>query len=272
MLNNEVKKILQEQFSQEANYQKIMKNVNKKQKAYSKILKIALLPTCAALLATIIIPNMCNKSIEFNQDIAKTNIAKNITTINKDEQIQIAKEKIYKTIEGGEQCWAYDPTIAKNLINDYPESKSVVRVKVLSVGEGKMLPKQENFYCPFTCFTPIRIQIEDNLMNNNQLNGTITTYMEGGKIKIANILKATPQEIEYMGIYDTSQVDPEQYIEYKWADSYYELNIGDEYVMIINKTNPNLYQIFCGGYGIFKVEKSNDGTETYRNVISGKLY
>ena len=134
-----------------------------------------------------------------------------------------------------------------------------------------MLPKQENFYCPFTCFTPIKIQIEDNLLDNNKLNGTITTYMEGGKIKIANILKATPQEIEYMGVYDASQVNPEQYIEYKWSVPYYEFNIGEEYVLILNKTNSTLYQIFDGGYGIFKVEKSSDGSEIYKNVISGKL-
>ena len=57
MLNNEVKEILQEQFSKEENYKKIIKNVNREQKTYNKILKIALLPTCAALLATIIIPN-----------------------------------------------------------------------------------------------------------------------------------------------------------------------------------------------------------------------
>ena len=48
MLNNEVKEILQEQFSKEENYKKIIKNVNREQKTYNKILKIALLPTCAA--------------------------------------------------------------------------------------------------------------------------------------------------------------------------------------------------------------------------------
>ena len=63
----------------------------------------------------------------------------------------------------------------------------------------------------------------------------------------------------------------EQYIEYKWSVPYYEFNIGEEYVLILNKTNSTLYQIFDGGYGIFKVEKSSDGREIYKNVISGKL-
>ena len=70
-----------------------------------------------------------------------------------------------------------------------------------------------------------------------------------------------------MGVYDASQVNPEQYIEYKWSVPYYEFNIGEEYVLILNKTNSTLYQIFVGGYGIFKVE----GQGVYRNVISGKL-
>lgn len=225
------------------------------------------MPTCAALLATIIIPNMCNKSIDF----AKTNISGNNTVIEQDNQIQVSKEKIYKTIEGGKACWAYDPTVVKNLLEDNSESKYVVKVKVLSVGEGEMLPKQENFYDPYTCYTPIKMQIIDNLLDTNKISGTITAYMTGGKMKIANILKGTKQEIEYMGISDVSQVDPEQYIEYKWSVAYYEPNIGDEYIIIINKTNENLYQVMCDGYGMFKVEKLDNGTEEYRNVISGKL-
>ena len=157
------------------------------------------------------------------------------------------------------------------MLEDNSESKYVVKVKVLSVGEGEMLPKQENFYDPYTCYTPIKMQIIDNLLDTNKISGTITAYMTGGKMKIANILKRTKQEIEYMGISDVSQVDPEQYIEYKWSVAYYEPNIGDEYIIIINKANENLYQVMCEGYGIFKVEKLDNGTEEYRNVISGRL-
>lgn len=306
MLDNEVKNILEEQFSKERNYQRVLNNVNKKQIAYSKILKIVLLPTCAAIFAAIMIPNMNNKPSEFSQGIAQANTVTNTIIIeqdnnsntivevptievetgksneNKDNRInekpedntlkvQVAKGTIYKTIEGGESSWAYDPTIPSNLINDHSENKCVVRVKVLSVGEGEMLPKQENLYNPFTCFTPIKMQMIDNLLETNTLSGTITAYITGGKMKIANILKGTKQEIEYMGIYDISQIDPEQYIEYKWATPYYEPNVNDEYVMIINKTNPNLNQIMCGGYGIFKVEKQDNGKEIYRNVISEKI-
>ena len=311
MLDNDVKQILLEQFSKEQNYKMVLRRVNKKQITFGKVLKIASLPTCAAIIAAIIIHGMNNKPNENNHVIAQANLVtnnieidvdnkvtekvdeseliENVTTEveneiindiekevvpeNKDntDEIKVAKDTTYKTIEGGESSWAYDPSIPENILNDHPESKYVVKVKILSVGEGEMLPRQENFYNPFTCHTPIKMQVIDNLKENNSLSGTLTAYITGGKIKIANILKGTKQEIEYMGIYDASQVDPEQYIEYKWSVPYYEFNIGEEYVLILNKTNSSLYQIFDGGYGIFTVEKLSDGSETYKNVISGKI-
>ena len=39
-----------------------------------------------------------------------------------------------------------DPTIPDNLINNHSKSNYVVKVKIISIGEGEMLPKQENFY------------------------------------------------------------------------------------------------------------------------------
>ena len=66
-------------------------------------------------------------------------------------------------------------------------------------------------------------------------------------------------------------IDKEKYIEYIWADPFYEPIIGDEYVMIIGKANEKLYQICCGGYGIFKVEADDKGNKIYKNVITGKL-
>lgn len=281
MLDNKVKEILQEQFSKEKNYQKVMLNVDKKynKTKYIKIIKYALLPTCAVLLAAIIIPKMNNKNNEFYKNIAHANTVIEQTQINNENEIpenkntttpiEVAKDKIYKTIEGEEACWVYDPTIPENIIKDNQKSTYIVKVKITSIGEGEMIPKQENFYNPFTCYTPIKMQVIDNLLETNKLSGTITTYINGGKIKIANILKGTKQQIEYMGIGDVSQVDSEQYIEYKWSTPYYEPIIGEEYVIIIGKANENLYQISCGGYGIFKVEKI-ENQERYINVITNK--
>lgn len=268
MLNSEVKYILQEQFSKERNYKIIMNNVEKRHVSYDKILKFILLPACAIIIIAIILPNI-NKNEDDYKEIAYTN------TIYDNKQNTVfeignSNKIVEKTIEGEEASWAYDPTNPINLINDISETKCVVKVKIASIGEGEMLPKQENFYNPFTCYTPIEMQVVSNLLDENELLGNVTAYITGGKMKIANILKGTKEEIEYMGIYDVSQVDPEKYIEYKWSVPYYEPNIGEEYVIILNKVNPNLYQIMGGGYGIFKIEKTKEDMEIYRNVITNK--
>ena len=53
-----------------------------------------------------------------------------------------------------------------------------IKVKIISIGEGEMLPKQENFYNPHTCYTPIKIQITDNLMDTNKLSRLIMKKQE----------------------------------------------------------------------------------------------
>jgi hypothetical protein len=315
MLDNEVKYILQEQFSQEKNYQKIINKNNKN--TYAKIIKYAILPICAvALVAIIIMPNnkddnykgiayVNNIEIEENSlntiieiaddnEIIENKITEEIpneqietgknneskdnkinetkkTTDDNSTTVQVAEKEIYTTIDhSGEASWAYDPKIPTNLINDHPTSKYIIKVKVTSVGEGEMLPKQENFYNPYTCYTPIKMQIIDNLSETNTLSGTITAYIDGGKIKISNLLTTISEDTaRNLGILNLSKEDQEKYIEYIWTNPYYKPTIGNEYVIIINKANANLYQIMCGGYGIFKVDKS-DGQEKYINVITNK--
>ena len=274
MLNSEVRYILEEQFSQERNYKAIMNNVNKKQISSNKIINIILVPVCCILIIVGCICIINNNKDEYKKMIADVNIIKdNDSIINENDnnkQVEVAEKKIYKRIQRGEASWAFDVTIPENILNDNRQSNYVVKAKILSVGEGEMLPKQENFYNPFTCHTPIKMQIIENFMDDNKLSGTVTVYIAGGKMKIANILKGTKEEIEQMGIYDASQVDPEQYIEYMWVGGeYYEPSVNDEYVMIITKVNQNLYTIGAGGYSIFKIEKSN-GQERYINVLTNK--
>ena len=142
MLNNEVKDILQEQFSKESNYKKIMYNIEKKQSrnSYIKIMKYALLSTCAIIfVAVIIIPNY-NKDDNY-KGIAYVNNIK--TEENKsNEMIEIADKEIYKTINaGGETSWVYDPTVPENIVKDNITTKYVIKVKVISVGEAEILNK-----------------------------------------------------------------------------------------------------------------------------------
>ena len=102
------------------------------------------------------------------------------------------------------------------------------------------------------------------------MSGTITAYITGGKIKISNLLETIKYEdAKSLGILNLSIENQKKYIEYIGTTPYYEPTIGDEYIIIINKTNENLYQVMCDGYGIFRIDKSNN-QEKYINVITGK--
>lgn len=190
---DDVNDIIQEIYTEL--YQIIINNVEKRNVSYDKILKFILFPACAIILIAIILPNI-NKNEDDYKGIAYTN------TIYDNKQNTIleignSNKIVEKTIE--EASWSYDPTNPFNLINDISETKCVVKVKIASIGEGEMIPKQENFYNPFTCYTPIEMQVVSNLLDENKLLGNVTAYITGGKMKIANILKGTKEEIEYMG-------------------------------------------------------------------------
>ena len=297
MVKDEVKDIFKEQFSKENNYRIIKQKVNK-QHTYIRIIKYYLLPTFVVILCVVLIPTLtylnntnnialANKKSKQEENI-RTNIIKyegnltdNVTDRNvisiqnnkeDNDSTSNSKKEIYKTIEPAEACWAYDPTAPENLIKDHIETKYVIKVKVKSVGEAQILPKQENYYNPDSWLTPIKIEIEENLLGLNDISGDLTAYIDGGLIKISNLLKTISySRAVSLGINNLTKEEKEQYIEYKsTGNTYYEPTIGKEYVIIVNKTNDNLYQIVCGAYGIFSVEKNVNGKEIYKNVKTEK--
>ena len=266
MLDDDAKKIMYSKFDKDTNFQNIIKNVNqkKRKKIYIRLFQYALVPSCTILIICVL---MLKNNNVANLLVGKRNTAL-LNTMVKDNSImdiemnkmienlenkiptEISdKKEIYRTINSGEAIMSDDPTIPDNLINNHSKSNYVVKVKIISIGEGEMLPKQENFYNPHTCYTPIKIQITDNLMDTNKLSGIINAYINGGKIKISNLLKTiNNEEARNLGVLNLSKEEREKYIEYIWTTPYFEPAIGDEYVMIIHKTNSDLYQIMCGGY------------------------
>ena len=122
MLNSEVRYILEEQFSQERNYKAIMNNVNKKQISSNKIINIILVPVCCILIIVGCICIIYNNKDEYKKMIADVNIIKDDDNIinenDNNKQVEVAEKKIYKRIQGGEACWAFDVTIPENILND----------------------------------------------------------------------------------------------------------------------------------------------------------
>lgn len=261
MLDDDAKKIMYSKFDKDTNFQNIIKNVNqkKRKKIYIRLFQYALVPSCTILIICVLMlknNNVANLLVgKRNTTLLNTMVKDNsIMDIEMNKMIENLenkipteisdKKEIYRTINSGEAIMSDDPTIPDNLINNHSKSNYVVKVKIISIGEGEMLPKQENFYNPHTCYTPIKIQITDNLMDTNKLSGIINAYINGGKIKISNLLKTiNNEEARNLGVLNLSKEEREKYIEYIWTTPYFEPAIGDEYVMIIHKTNSDLYQI-----------------------------
>ena len=209
MLDKEVKDILQEQFSKDRNYQKVLNSVNKKSISYNKILKIALLPACSAIIAAIIIPKMNNKPSEYNPSIAKTNTTENIIiteqvnnntiaeTAKDDEivkeheieetpkvEIQTGKntenkdnptstDKKYYRIEENtsEASWAVNPTDLEKVINLHDKIKmSIVRIRVTEVKDAIFLPKMKNYYDPWHPKTPVKVELLETFEGGKNIN------------------------------------------------------------------------------------------------------
>lgn len=133
MLDNEVKTILQEQFSKEKNYQKVIKNINKNQILYRKILKYALLPTCAVII-------ICNILIINNEKekmyIAKENHIVNNIEDTEDGGIFIPKVKFNIPDNAIEACRAYG-IIAYN--DKMYTSKEIISLEKNANLKGKFL-------------------------------------------------------------------------------------------------------------------------------------
>ncbi len=289
MLSEEVKLIMEEKFDKGKNYKKIIQNVKKsknRRKSYLKAMQYALLPSCAVIVLGIVaIPTMKNNNNKFKNELAIAEANNENLTNGNDEiytnteinssnnviveedkniieevptSITVAKE-VYKKIECGEASWAVNPSIPSNLIN---KTSSVVRVKILSVNDAEMIPEQQNFKDPYRAYTPVEMQILDNLYGKN-LSGKIKAYLTGGKIQIAKLQNsASEEQLKNLGINNLSSEDKLKYIDYETSYDY-DLTIGNEYIIIIKQVNNNLYKISENGYDIFDAE-------TYKNVLTNQ--
>lgn len=227
----------------------------------SKVIFSIVLISFFILIATITVILVSNKNSK-NYGISK----------NKDIQLSQANEKkIYGTFKS-DANWVKDPAEIDNVIamaNNY----SIVKATIVSIGDANFL--QSTAPVPYT---PLIVEISEVLDGNSEI-GTKTIYVEGGDIKISNLLKVLNDvEITKMGLDTLSNEDKENmYISYT-SDYTFNLKENEEYIMILS--NNNVSTIMASGYGIFKEEgKNNNSTvqsvNTHRsliNVITGKEF
>jgi hypothetical protein len=199
-----------------------------------------------------------------------------VQTIEKKENVSIQEEispKDIYSVSQSENSWLKDPREPRNLIM---EGGSIVHIKVQSIGEAEILPKYENFYT-YMPFTPLEVEIGETLYGN-ALSGKKTIYIEGGDIRISNLLDSWVGNeyggFEKMGLTKLSKEEQEtKFISYT-SEYDYKMEPGKEYaVILVRKTREEeIYGVMARGYGIFEIEETEQGEKIYRNVITGKTF
>ncbi|MDF2556324.1 MAG: hypothetical protein K0R71_152 [Bacillales bacterium] len=186
-------------------------------------------------------------------------------------QFDETSKKIYSTNQGAEISWANDPTQPDNLIG---EDNSVVRLRVISSSdEAKFLPENEKFYVDHP-YTPIEVEVIETL-SGNPLSGKMTIYVEGGNVKISEVIKQLNEgDVVKRNLSTLSdEVKNTMYISYK-TDYDYKMKTGKEYAVIIAKLGNDEYAVMANGYGIFEKDAYNKQTKdvTFKNVITNKKF
>ncbi|MBP3255208.1 MAG: hypothetical protein J6M60_01785 [Clostridia bacterium] len=120
MLNNEVRSILEQQYSMERNYERIIKKVENNKIPSFKILKFTLIPICIMILAIVTITNKNEKEeVQFKQiiEISFNKDKENDELL--DRQMNLDSSKIIK----------YD--------NDLQNKENIIILKIKVIEENK---------------------------------------------------------------------------------------------------------------------------------------
>ena len=226
----------------------------------SKVLISGFVITTLIVVATInlIFSNKTMQKAEMKNEISQEKIIADVDT-----------KKIYGTFKT-DASWVKDPTEINNVIdmaNDY----SIVKAKIISIGEANFL--EPTAPTPYTSIVVDITETIEGILNT----GTKTIYVEGGDVKVENIIKILNDvEIQKMGLDTLSDADKKSmYITYT-SDYSYNLKKDEEYIMILS--NNKVTTIMASGYGIFKEENNNNSTQAVKsgrsfvNVITGKEF
>ena len=124
----------------------------------------------------------------------------------------------------------------------------------------------ENYYNPYQPCTPIKVELIENLYGEDIVLKDDIIYMQGGKIRISELIKHLDDvDIERMGLNTLTKEEKEnKFIKYSTEYST-DIQEGKEYVVIIGKMDNGVYTIVDEGCGIFVAENINltaDDTST----------
>ena len=214
------------------------------------------------ITVTIVITVLLDNRLNNNKAVAETNANTTQNTVSTNDT---DNKLFYGTYETNAN-WVKDPTEPKNLLQ-MTKNNSVIKVKVKSIGEAVFLEKTTDFYDPIPC-TPVEVIVKETL-DGQPIDEIKTIYLSGGNVKVSDVMKSLDQgSIEKMGFNTLTKEQQETlYISYK-SDVDWDLEPGEEYVVVVVKQAPNIYTVVANGYGIFKEDKELKGA--LKNVLTKK--
>lgn len=199
----------------------------------------------------------------------KINLGKKNTEVNIEEKNTKTKEQnevLYTLIS--EASYSKDPRIPENLLDVI--DTHILKIKVIKILEGEILPKMQNYYNPYTPCTPIKVELIENIYGNNIALKEDIIYMKGGKIRISNLINHLDDvDIDRMGLGTLTEAEKEnKFINYT-SEFSYDIQEGKEFVVIVGKMDEGIYQIVDEGCGIFIEDISNNTTNTTEKELTG---
>lgn len=191
---------------------------------------------------------------------------KNETNTKETIIAKATEHEIYQTVRS-ENNWAIDPRDPKNLLK---LDGILLKIKVKSIGDAVFLPKTSEMNDPYRPYTPVKVEIIQNLSGKDINIKDNTLYMCGGDIKLSEYEKSIDNvDKQRLGIDKLSNTEKEnKYMRIQMEYSY-DLKENNEYIVIINSIGDGRYQIVNGGYGIFTIEQS---TLNLKNVLTNKTF
>ena len=191
---------------------------------------------------------------------------KNETNTKETTIAKATEHEIYQTVRS-ENNWAIDPRDPKNLLK---LDGILLKIKVKSIGDAVFLPKTSEMNDPYRPYTPVKVEIIQNLFGKDINIKDNTLYMCGGDIKLSEYEKSIDNvDKQRLGIDKLSNTEKEnKYMRIQMEYSY-DLKENNEYIVIINSIGDGRYQIVNAGYGIFTIEQS---TLNLKNVLTNKTF
>lgn len=164
--------------------------------------------------------------------------------------------------------WSLDPTDVDAVVNGQQSATTVIKGVVKSIGKADFLVEGSG-----VPVTPYTVEVKE-VCSGKAVGDEITVCLNGGTVLVKDVIAGVPStSSQKMGLDKlTDEEKNTKYISYAMSDGGASLDVGSEYVFVLNEQG-GIYLAACNGYGIFEGNsQSAQNLGEYKNVVSGKAF